>query len=48
MFIDQKDLKLSTYHAAYEITQKIQNLERQRVELWVTETSKDRWKKINL
>lgn len=37
MFIDQKDLG-GINHAAYNITQKIYNLERQRVELQVIQT----------
>lgn len=43
MFIDQKDLG-HINHAAYDITRKIHNLERQRVELWVIQT-KAGWKK---
>lgn len=44
MFIDEKDVGVIN-HAAYEITQKINNLAGQRVEFWVMQMSKARWRK---
>lgn len=44
MFIAQEDVGVIN-HAAYAITQKINNLAGQRVEFWVMQMSKARWRK---